>query len=137
MEMKDYSKIIRSKGLKATPQRVAVYKTMEYLGHATPDMVIDGLRESSLKMTISSVYNVLESFAKVGLLNRLPSQGSKMYFDITTDPHCHIYDKDEQTFSDFEDNKLIEIVEDYISNQSISNFKREGIDIIIKGNTVN
>ncbi len=78
-------------GLKATPQRMRVYAVMCRLGHASADRVYQELGGARGKMTLATVYNVLESMTEVGLLVRRPSFSSKMYFDVNTSEHGHLY----------------------------------------------
>ena len=60
--------LIKSVGLKATPQRIAIYESMRKLGHACADMVVEDLREKYPTLTVATIYNVLESFVEAGLL---------------------------------------------------------------------
>ena len=51
-----FKKILKDKGLKATPQRVAVHEAMISLGHASADQVGQHIAQnSSVKITVSSV----------------------------------------------------------------------------------
>ena len=98
-------------GLKATPQRMRVYAVMCRLGHASADRVYQELGGARGKMTLATVYNVLESMTEVGLLVRRPSFSSKMYFDVNTSEHGHLYRQDTQEIVDFSDEPLLQSVE--------------------------
>ena len=98
-------------GLKATPQRMRVYAVMCRLGHASADRVYQELGGAWGKMTLATVYNVLESMTEVGLLVRRPSFSSKMYFDVNTSEHGHLYRQDTQEIVDFSDEPLLQSVE--------------------------
>ena len=43
--MQTIKDIIRESGLKATPQRLAIYQTMRDLGHASADAVEEAIKE--------------------------------------------------------------------------------------------
>ena len=103
-------------GLKATAQRMRVYAAMCALGHASADAVYQYL-DGQGRMTMATVYNVLESMTDAGLLVRRPSFGSKMYFDVNTDAHCHLYVEDSAELIDFCDESLQREVEERVRAQ--------------------
>ena len=118
-------------GLKATPQRVRVYEAMCTLGHASADAVFQHLGAGQGKMTLATVYNVLESMTQAGLLTRRPSFSSKMYFDVHTDAHCHIYQQDTAAISDFRDEALQRSVEERIRAQLPPGLQLDRVEIQI------
>ncbi len=120
---------IQQNGLKATPQRIAVYDAMKKLGHASADMVVEVLKESFPTLTVATIYNVLESFVEAGLVVRRYSSNNKMYFDINTYEHVHIYDRETNTYSDYDDPELIRLVADYISRKGRPDLVFKNIDI--------
>ena len=93
-------------GLKATPQRMQVYDAMCALGHASADGVYQHLGGESGPLTVATVYNVLESLTESGLLVRRPSFSNKMFFDVHTDSHFHLYREDTHEIMDFRDEEL-------------------------------
>ncbi|MBQ5593056.1 MAG: transcriptional repressor [Bacteroidales bacterium] len=125
--------LIKSVGLKATPQRIAIYESMRKLGHACADMVVEDLREKYPTLTVATIYNVLESFVEAGLLVKRFSLNHKMYFDVNTYEHAHCYDTVHNHFIDIDDPELLKLVTDYISSKEIEHFEVEGIDIHITG----
>lgn len=125
--------LIKEKGLKATPQRIAIYESMRKLGHACADMVVDDLKDNFPTLTVATIYNVLESFVEVGLLAKRFSLNHKMYFDINIHEHAHCYDTITNHFIDIDDPELYKLVQNYISTKQIENFEIAGIDIHITG----
>lgn len=124
---------IQHTGLKATPQRIAVYKEMQNLGHACADMVAENLKESFPSLTVATIYNVLDSFVEAGLLVKRFSSNNKMYFDVNTYDHVHIYDEQLNAYKDYNDPVLVKMVTDYLNNVEIPNFKFRTVDIQILG----
>lgn len=124
---------IQQTGLKATPQRIAVYKEMQNLGHACADMVAENLKESFPSLTVATIYNLLDSFVEVGLLVKRFSSNNKMYFDVNTYDHVHIYDEQLNAYKDYNDPLLVKMVTDYLNNVEIPNFKFRTVDIQILG----
>ena len=98
-------------GLKATPQRMRVYAAMCRLGHASADAVYLYLGSDKGTMSLATVYNVLESMTEAGLLVRRPSFSSKMFFDVDTSEHGHLYRSDTQELVDISDESLLPAVE--------------------------
>lgn len=124
---------IRESGLKATPQRIAIYDAMQKLGHASADMVVEELNNVFPSLTIATIYNVLDSFVERGLVVRRYSSNNKMYFDVNTYEHAHFYDVNTNTHVDFTDPELIKLVTDYVNSKGLGNFKLSSVDIQLIG----
>jgi Fur family peroxide stress response transcriptional regulator len=124
---------IRESGLKATPQRIAIYDAMQKLGHASADMVVEELNNVFPSLTIATIYNVLDSFVERGLVVRRYSSNNKMYFDVNTYEHAHFYDMNTNMHVDFTDPELIKLVTDYVNAKGLGNFKLSTVDIQLIG----
>lgn len=131
--MKNIQDKIRSKGLKATSQRIAVYQILEELGHTSADVIIERVKIKCPSLTVATVYNILESFSQAGLINRLSSSNVKMYYDVNTFPHCHLYSISDQKYEDFVDKKLTLMITDYLSDKHIEGFRMKGVEVHILG----
>ncbi len=125
--------ILKEKGLKATPQRIAVYNSMLAIGHASADMVEAELKKTCPSLTLATIYNVLESFVGCGLLKRRFSSNNKMYFDVNTYEHMHIYCEDTGSFVDYEDDTLMKLIEEYMKDKHIDGFDIKGIEVQLIG----
>ena len=118
-------------GLKATPQRIRVYKAMCRLGHAAADSVYQELGAERGAMTLATVYNVLESLTEAGLLVRRPSFSNKMFFDVETAPHFHLYRQDTGQMTDFPDPALQQALDDRIRDRMPEGLSFDGVEIQI------
>lgn len=127
---------IKEAGLKATPQRIAVYEAMRKLGHACVDMVAEEIKHTYPTLTIATIYNVLESFVNAGILVRRFSSNNKMYFDVNVYEHAHFYDTQENAYEDFHDPELVKMVMEYISSKKIDNFDIKSVDIQLVGKRI-
>ena len=129
--------LLNSRGLKATHQRMLVYEAMRGLGHASADMVEEKVRAlsgaSGTGYSLATIYNTLDSLVDVGLLVRRPSFGSKMYFDVNTYDHCHVYDEETDCISDFEDPGLMSVISGYLERKGEKNFKISRVDVQLTG----
>jgi len=129
----DLRKILRRYGLKSTPQRIAVYTAMRELGHASADMVYQLASAGLTTLTVATVYNVLESFVQVGLLQRRMSSNNKMYMDVNTYNHCHLYCEETNTYKDYDDPELMLLIHDHFRNKRIRGFDLDRIDVQLVG----
>ena len=124
-----YRKALKSKGLKATGQRLAVHEAMLELGHASADMVSERIREQGGSVTVSSVYNILSQLSLLGIYHRRLSAGSKMYFDVNTGRHLHMYDIVNNEYKDLVDDDLMDIVESRLKKRRFKGYRVESIDV--------
>lgn len=129
-----FKSILKKHGLKATPQRMAVHNAMMSLGHASADMVTEHIKKEGVaKVTVASVYNILSNLALLGIYNHRMSSNNKMYFDVNTFKHMHLYDCENHIYKDVLDDELIEIVERHLSKKRFRGYKIEHIDIQLIG----
>jgi len=129
-----FKDILKEKGLKATPQRLAVHEAMLKLGHASADMVAEQMESAGFtRITIASVYNILSTLADLRVYSRRMSSNNKMYFDVNTFPHMHIYDRESHIYKDVIDDELIGIVEEKLRHRRFKGFRIEHIDIQLIG----
>ena len=130
--VEEFKRLLKKHNLKATQQRIAVHEAMLALGHASADMVTDKIREDGIvKVTVASVYNILTQIALLGIYNYRMSSNSKMYFDVNTFKHIHLYDHVNNTFTDVIDDETIELVTSRLSSRRFRGYHVEDIDIQI------
>ena len=104
------------------------------LGHASADMVTEEiLKSSSTKVTVASVYNILTNMALLGIYHHRLSSNNKMYFDVNTFRHLHIYDCENHQYKDVVDNELMELVENHFVKRRFRGYSIEHIDIQLIG----
>ncbi len=132
--IEQFKNALKSHSLKATPQRLAVHEAMLRLGHASADMVTEEIRKSgSTKVTIASVYNILTHMAVLGIYHHRLSSNNKMYFDVNTFKHFHIYDSENHLYKDVVDNELVELIENHFGKRRFRGYSIDHIDIQLVG----
>ena len=100
------------------------------LGHASADMVTEEIQKhGNTKVTVASVYNILANLALLGIYHHRMSANNKMYFDVNTFKHIHIYDCENHRYKDIVDNDLIQMVEQHFSRRRFRGYRIEQIDI--------
>ncbi len=107
---------IKSAGLKATPQRRAIYEVMQELCHCPIDEVIARIREEHPDVTISTVYRIMDSFCEAGLLTKFVNSDGKTIFDITPGVHHHIHTADDE-YLDIADRQLSDLIRRRVISQ--------------------
>ncbi len=112
----DSGETIKDAGLKVTPQRKAVFEAMTQLCHATADDVVTMLHRNGNDMTVSTVYRVLDSFCKTGILSQVshPETG-RCYYDINAREHSHLFSG--KQIIDYDDEELTEMVRKYLKGK--------------------
>lgn len=110
---------IREVGLKLTPQRKAVYEAMMELRHAPIESIISCVQSKDKEITLSTVYRILDSFCKAGLLSLVchPETG-KCYYDITVHNHHHLFNG--QQIIDYEDPELTRLIQQYLGKKNLA-----------------
>ena len=130
--MDSFRSALKSKGLKVTPQRLAVHSAMLELGHASADMVCELISEKGeVKVTVSSVYNILTQLSLLGIYSYRLSASNKMFFDVNTYRHIHLYDITTDEYRDIVDDDLMAAVDERLSRRRFKGYKVDRIDIQI------
>ena len=86
----DGAEALRSNGFRVTPQRAAI---LEFLDrdrrHHTPQAVLAGLEGTVESLSLATVYNTLELFCELGVLQRFTDEEGQSIFDPNLEPHHH------------------------------------------------
>lgn len=102
------------------------------LGHACADQVAEWINDrGNTHITIASVYNILSQMALAGIYKHRMSSNNKMYFDVNTFKHIHLYDTENNVYKDVIDEELTAMVEAKMKGRGFRGFKVDGIDIQI------
>ena len=131
-DMEAFKKLLQSHDLKATPQRIAVHSAMMVMVHASADMVYEAVTKAGeCKITQASVYNILSGLADEGIYSRRLSANNKMFFDINSYRHIHLYDTRNHQFLDVEADELLAAAEQGLRRRRFRGYKIDDIDIQI------
>jgi Fur family peroxide stress response transcriptional regulator len=87
----ELSSLLRGKGFKATPQRLAILKAlMTTHKHPTAERIFHSLRGDFPTLSLATVYKTLEMLKTAGLVSQLDAHGGGKRYDANTEPHCHL-----------------------------------------------
>ena len=83
--------LLKSRQLKATPQRIAIYDYLRHTDiHPTADTIYSFLHPQHPTMSLATVYKTLESLRDAGLVQQLNTGEDAFRYDAITAPHPHI-----------------------------------------------
>lgn len=130
--IEEFKKLLKKHSLKSTQQRLAVHNAMLKLGHASADMVTEEIRsQGTTNVTVASVYNILSQIALLGIYDHRMSANNKMYFDVNTFRHIHLYDYVNNTFKDVIDDDFMDNLDAYFAKKKFKGYRVECVDVQI------
>jgi Fur family peroxide stress response transcriptional regulator len=130
----DFREKLQEKGLKVTPQRVAIFEAILQLdNHPTADDIISFIKKNHPNISVGTVYKVLDTLVENNLLKKVKTEKDIMRYDPYLTNHHHLYCAETERIEDFEDEKLNELISDYFKKYKIKNFKIQDIKLQITG----
>ena len=124
----DFVSLLKTKELKATPQRLCVLKELEKKMHPTIDDLYEALRRENPSMSLATVYKNIGTLKEKGIVIEVNIADGKMRYDIYSKPHIHLLCKECHSISDMDyDEDLFDYQVKLEKNQSI---RIERLDII-------
>jgi Fur family transcriptional regulator, peroxide stress response regulator len=125
---------LQEKGLKVTPQRVAIYEAIAELNnHPTAENVIEYIKKNHPNISVGTVYKVLDSLIENQLLKKVKTEKDVMRYDAVLSNHHHLYCAETDRIADYEDEKLNKLITEYFKKNKIKNFKIRDIKLQITG----
>lgn len=85
------AKRLREAGLRVTSQRLDVYEALASSGlHLSPDQVLVRVRQRHPSISTNTVYQVLETLVRAGLIQRADTTAGARRYDANMEPHHHL-----------------------------------------------
>lgn len=132
--MQFFREQLKSKGLKVTPQRVAIYEAVvELHNHPTAENIIEYIKSNHPNISVGTVYKVLDSLVENNLLRKVKNEKDIMRYDAVLSHHHHLYCSETERIEDFEDPQLDLFISEYFKKKKIKNFKVQDIKLQITG----
>jgi Fur family transcriptional regulator, stress-responsive regulator len=85
----DARTLLRQRGLRVTPQRMAVLRAVSDTPHATADAVAQTVKGEIGSISIQAVYDALGVLTERGLLRRIQPAGSSARYETRVDDNHH------------------------------------------------
>ena len=134
MTAEEVSNLLIEKGLKVTPQRMAILEAIQDLeNHPTAENISDFIRKNHPNISVATVYKVLDVLVENQLIKRVKTEKDVMRYDAILESHHHIYCTDSDKIEDYFDEKLDILLKTYFEQNKISNFQIEDIKLQIIG----
>jgi Fur family transcriptional regulator, peroxide stress response regulator len=125
------------KGLKVTPQRIAILEAIIKLNnHPTAENIIDYIRKNHPNIATATVYKVLDALVENSLIIKVKTEKDIMRYDAILEKHHHLYCSDSDRIEDYMDEDLNKMIENYFETKGIPNFKIEDVKLQIIGKFV-
>lgn len=126
--------MLAENGLRCTPQRLAVYQVLlESDTHPTAEEIFYKTQSILPSISLASIYNTLEKLVSKGMVKTMQTDGDTQRYDAKTHQHHHLFCSESGEISDYHDEKLTEIIENYFREQQIPGFEIEDFVLNIKG----
>jgi Fur family peroxide stress response transcriptional regulator len=134
MDNKLLKQKLAEKGMKITPQRMAILEAVyELNNHPTAENIIEFIRKTHPNVAIGTVYKVLETLVENGLIKKVTTDRNFMRYDGILESHHHLYCSNCDLIEDYHDAELDELLKKYFESKNISGFKIEEFVLQIKG----
>lgn len=134
MDSAQIGKILTEKGLKVTPQRVAVLGYMRSTkDHPTSENVFAEVRKAFPNISLATIYNTLDLLVNHGLIKRVRTEGEILRYDAIHEPHHHLFCAETGQLHDYFDPFLDQLIKDYFQNHPIEGFDLNDFQLNING----
>ncbi len=134
MKISEITNKLVEKGLKITPQRVAILEAIIKLNnHPTAENIIDFIRKNHPNIATATVYKVLDIMVENEIIKKVKTDRDIMRYDAIMEKHHHLYCSESDRIEDYIDDELDTVIEEYFKRKKISGFKIEDIVLQIKG----
>jgi len=134
MKAEEYSNKLIEKGLKVTPQRIAILEAIVRLkNHPTAENIVGYIRKNHPNIATATVYKVLDVFVSNELINKVKTENDTMRYDAIMENHHHLYCSESDRIEDYNDEELNELIEKYFEKKGIPDFEIKDIKLQIIG----
>jgi Fur family peroxide stress response transcriptional regulator len=134
MKLTEIRNKLIEKGLKVTPQRIAILEAIIKLNnHPTADNIIDYIRNNHPNIATATVYKVLDALVANELIIKVKTEKDVMRYDAVMERHHHLYCSESDRIEDFVDTELNDMIEKYFEKKKIKGFKIEDVKLQIIG----
>lgn len=125
---------LSEKGLKVTPQRLAILDAIYQLGsHPTAENIIEHIRHNNPNIASGTVYKVLDTLVENKLINKVYTNKDVMRYDGMVESHHHLYCTENDIIRDYQDEDLDQLLHEYFKDHKIKGFQLDEIVLQIKG----
>jgi Fur family peroxide stress response transcriptional regulator len=122
------------KGLKVTPQRIAILKAIYTLNnHPSAEIIMDYIKDNYPGIASATVYKVLDALVEKQLIKKVKTDKDIMRYDGILENHHHLYSSESNRIEDYNNEKLNNMLEKFFRENTIPEFQIEDIKLQIIG----
>jgi Fur family peroxide stress response transcriptional regulator len=126
--MRNLSEKLKSKNLKVTPQRLAIYHDLyNTTRHPSAENIYMALEQDYPTMSLATVYKTLDALKKADLIQELNVGEDSFRYDANTDFHAHMFCRSCKNVFDIFDIESLDNVRAEIAIKSGFEVEREQI----------
>jgi len=127
--------IFTEKGLKITPQRIAIMEALMVIkDHPTADAIKEYVAKNNPNLATGTIYNILETFCQKGIIKKVKTEKDIMRYDVETKNHHHLYCDECDYIENYFDEELDTLLKNYFSKKDLHDFEIKEINLQIVGN---
>lgn len=122
------------KGLKVTPQRIAILEAIYALNnHPTAEMIMEYIKETYPGIAFGTIYKVLDALEENRLVRRVKTDKDIKRYDGIVENHHHLYSYESEEIRDYRSKELDQLLADFFKKRKIEGFQIEEIKLQING----
>ena len=122
------------KGLKVTPQRIAILEAVYTLNnHPTAEMIMNYIKDTHPGISSATIYKVLDALEENQLINRVKTDKDIKRYDGIIENHHHLYSSESEEIKDYMNSELDMLLADFFKKHKIDDFEIEEIRLQING----
>lgn len=122
----NFETLLKEKGLKATPQRIAILQEIYRVGHIAIEEIYNNIQKIYPSISLATVYKNIAAMCEAELLNEIKPSLQKQVYEINQKKHAHLICQKckslQDVFLDFHDmiQSIQELQHFQISNSTIT-----------------
>ncbi len=90
-ELKDFMAECKDKGVKITPQRLAVYKILAGKAkHPIINEIYEEIRRDYPSLSLNTIYKTIQLFIELGMVSQFTSREGVIRYEVKLAPHHHV-----------------------------------------------
>lgn len=97
-----FSKMLKDKKLKITPQRIAILEELYKHGHSSVDDIYILIKNRIPSVSLATIYKNITYMHNEGILKSVKTPTQKQKYEINQKPHIHLFCKICDRLDDFD-----------------------------------
>lgn len=135
---KEIKEKLASNQLKATYQRIVIYKALLNLEHPSAEDILEWIEEEYPSISYATIYKTLETFEKAGLVNRVQVSEGRYKYDANLESHNHLLCHKTGRIIDYKDHELEDLIYEHLKKKNLHrDFDIKSIQLQIDGELKN